>query len=550
LGNGTRIVEFGHQDGGGNPNYDRANNKLIEEKRHDPVNSEAYRYDSAYRLVDFNRGTLNAGKTAIVTPTPTPGALQAQNWTLDGLGNWTQNQHTTASVQNTENRTHSDFNEIVAVGGTPYAGGNTGTQLLDKNGNITDDLTRTYQWDALNRLRAATDKASGNLIATYFYDCHNRRMRKVVTNSGDLNGPTDFYYDAWRVMEEHDGTDAITQQYTYGNYFDEVWTLDDRRGGITIAQLDDGTGAQRLFYHQNTLYHVYALTDETGTTKEGYQYEAYGKHTLVEPGGNGGFDILGGQPDWGAIDDVFTVSKPSQLNNPYTYTGQRRDSETGLMYYKNRYLSIAQGKFLQRDPLAYVNGLNLYEYVKSNPADRLDPFGTQDDIRDITGSYKPEPYRPWSGLGFVVCQLKRAFGGTFCFPFGNGFGCGASLKVEKGQEIKVEGKLGGTLGKENVGGISGELTIGVTYTSKVEWSYESGKCEYCRPTICFPNSQLVIWECDRSIALETWTTTHSDFKPGPQGEIHNNCTPNDPICGKCCVQNEAPREGERRNRKE
>ena len=51
-------------------------------------------------------------------------------------------------------------------------------------------------------------------------------------------GTKDFYYDGWRVMEEHDGSDAILRQYTYGNYLDEVWTLDDRRGGITVANLN------------------------------------------------------------------------------------------------------------------------------------------------------------------------------------------------------------------------------------------------------------------------------------------------------------------------
>jgi hypothetical protein len=159
--------------------------------------------------------------------------LQKQDFTLDGLGNWTQDVHRTGGTNSTENRTHSDFNEIVPVSGTPYAGGATGTQLLDKNGNMTDDLTKTYKWDALNRLREVRDKSMGNLLATYHYDCGNRRMQKVVTNSGALNGTTSFYYDGWRVMEEHNGSDAIMQQYVYGKYLDEVWTLDNRAGGIT-----------------------------------------------------------------------------------------------------------------------------------------------------------------------------------------------------------------------------------------------------------------------------------------------------------------------------
>lgn len=74
-----------------------------------------------------------------------------------------------------------------------------------------------------------------------------------------------------RIDEENQAyLDAITQQYTYGNYLDEVWTLDNRRtsGGasISVSRLNDGTGAQRLFFHQNTLYSPHALTDAPNAT--------------------------------------------------------------------------------------------------------------------------------------------------------------------------------------------------------------------------------------------------------------------------------------------
>src|SRR5262249_27053107 len=44
LGEGNLLVGFASQDSNGNPAYDRADNKLIEEKLHSPDNSEAYRY--------------------------------------------------------------------------------------------------------------------------------------------------------------------------------------------------------------------------------------------------------------------------------------------------------------------------------------------------------------------------------------------------------------------------------------------------------------------------------------------------------------------------
>ena len=66
------------------------------------------------------------------------------------------------------------------------------------------------------------------------------------------------------------------QLYTYCNVLDEYWALDDRRSGISVGDLHDGTGNDRHFYHQNTLYRVYALTDETGAIAKAVQiYDAY-----------------------------------------------------------------------------------------------------------------------------------------------------------------------------------------------------------------------------------------------------------------------------------
>jgi len=45
------------------------------------------------------------------------------------------------------------------------------------------------------------------------------------------------------------------------------------------------------------------------------------------------------------------------------------------MHYRHRDYSPVIGRFLQHDPLQYEDGLNLYEYVGSNPMFFLDPYG-------------------------------------------------------------------------------------------------------------------------------------------------------------------------------
>src|SRR5262249_24541437 len=77
-------------------------------------------------------------------------------------------------------------------------------------------------------------------------------------------------------------------------------------------------------------------------------------------------------------------------------TGRQFDEETGLYFYRARYYDAGKGRFLQRDPLGYVNGVNLYEYVTDRPTFTTDPTGlAPNGCCKITGiSVEENPFIP------------------------------------------------------------------------------------------------------------------------------------------------------------
>src|SRR5262249_50197222 len=201
-----------------------------------------------------------------------------------------------------------------------------------------------------NRLRTVTRKSDSALIAVYSYDGMGRRIQKVVTNSGSQNGTTDYVLDGQQEIEERTGSGTLTVQYVYGSALNQPLVIDRNLDADGTAT---GAGDQRLFYYQNVMGSVYALTDSSAKILEAYQYDAYGHQTVFDPGPSG--VVVFGPAD------VVHAGGSSALANPFMYTDMRLDPETGLYYDLERYYDTTEGRFKSRDPYGYVSDMNLYE---------------------------------------------------------------------------------------------------------------------------------------------------------------------------------------------
>jgi RHS repeat-associated protein len=292
-------------------------------------------------LITFKVGAL-VGSTIPVPTTQT-------QYTLDPVGNWPKK--VTDGV--TQTRTHNAVNEITAIDVTPLS--------YDNNGNLSADANFTYAYDEENRMTAVTRKSDGVVVGRYQYDALSRRVQKIANPSG-MPATTRYFYDHARILEEQDAGGATQATYTYGNYIDEVLTMN--RAG------------QAYYYHQNALWSVAAITNAAATIVESDAYDAYGAPATLA----------------------------SAIANPYFFTGRQLDAESGIYFYRARYYNSAEGRFLTRDPLGYSNGMNLYEYVRSRPTFAADPRGLAPII--YKGDLKCDPCPPARGPAMLCGTVE------------------------------------------------------------------------------------------------------------------------------------------------
>jgi RHS repeat-associated protein len=194
--------------------------------------------------------------------------------------------------------------------------------MYDANGNLTNDgAGKTFAYDAANRMISVTQ---GSNVTGYVYDGLGRRVQETL--NGTVIKQWVWCKGAARPCEERDGSNNVTKRF-YGR--------GEQIGGVNYFYTKDHEGSIR------------EMTNSAGGLVARYDYDPYGRRTLVS-----GTDLA----DFG-------------------FTGFYYDQATSLDLTYTRAYDANLGRWLSRDPAAEEGGINLYRFVSNDPLNRIDPLG-------------------------------------------------------------------------------------------------------------------------------------------------------------------------------
>jgi RHS repeat-associated protein len=273
---------------------------------------------------------------------------------------------------------------VTETGGSVFLPRAVEAFTYDDDGNLTSDGRWNYTWDGENRLVSmealAVVPATAKRRLEFAYDWIGRRIQKKsfvwnqVTGSYKLDAPMSFVYDGWNLMAEYVGLDIPTKSF--------IWGLDvsgsaDGAGGIGgLLFIEDSGISYAAGYDGNgNLSSLVNATD--GSISASYEYDPFG-NTLKSVG------------DYAA-------------DNRFKFSTKYGDAETDLIYYGYRYYNPQTGRWIGRDPIEEVGGINLYGFVGNDPVNNIDPFG----LYEIDVHYYLTYYLARQTRCFSPIQAKR-----------------------------------------------------------------------------------------------------------------------------------------------
>jgi RHS repeat-associated protein len=303
--------------------------------------------------VDPLNQLTNVSRTGALTVTgATP--VTATNLTVNGVKAQTYGDFTFAGGTNILT---NGANSFTIVAQNPYGVEATSTENLtlsnsvnlqyDANGNLISDGLRSFQYDAENELTNVW--VTGQWQVGFIYDgLRRRRITKNFTWQGTKFVETNeirCIYDGMLAIQDQDTNNNVVATYTRGLDLSMSRTGAGGIGGLLART--DSTGS--YYYHADANGNVTALIDGNQNIAARAEYDAFGRFIKLS----------------GSLANA----------NRYWFSSKEYVPQAGIYYYGRRFYEPNFSRWLNRDPIQELGGINLYRFVGNNPINRIDPFG-------------------------------------------------------------------------------------------------------------------------------------------------------------------------------
>jgi RHS repeat-associated protein len=313
--------------------YDAAGNRTAEQigtGESGPVAMSASSYNSDNQLTNRTESSGEMLFVGSVNKQPTNVTVAGVSATINRQTTNFTAHATVAGGTNTIAVIAKDYNGNSATNNYQIVVTNNGeaeTLTFDANGNqtsvVTATSTNTYGWDAANRLVSITSPTNQSLFT---YDGYGRRVQIVELTNGVAYTTNRYLWTGLHLSDQRNVAGAVTKRF-----FGE-------------GEQINGTN---YYFTRDHLGSVREMVNGSGVIQARYDYDPYGRRTKM----TGSMDA-----DFGYTGDYFHAASRLCLTLLRTY-----DPDLG--------------RWLSRDPIAELGGLNLYDYVLNNTMNWLDFYG-------------------------------------------------------------------------------------------------------------------------------------------------------------------------------
>ena len=305
-----------------------ANRDLVTQVANGSVSTYGYANDALGRRTSMSRGgsvftvpdILTYGyndRSEVISAQSNVDENYAYSYSFDPIGNRLNSSLAGADWTYTTNNLNQ-YTQLVK-------GTDTWDPAYDDDGNMLTRMGWTQVWNGENRL---IETSRGDTRLTFAYDYMGRRVEKKVFTGEVLTRHLRFVYNEYKLIEE---LDALNNNSTLRRY---TWQPNDVGLDVPLSAFDLAEN-KTYFYHTDANKNVTELTDCEGAVVAHYEYSPFGM--------------------------VTKLSGDYAATNPFRFSSEYYDSETGLVYYNYRYYDPQLGRWLSRDPIEEDGGWNLYE---------------------------------------------------------------------------------------------------------------------------------------------------------------------------------------------